>query len=97
MAGQLHWPESKSPLIHRKEQAVMLCDEYKRVVYFFLDGSLSERKVLELETHLSICHDCEERMTVHRRLRNFIRKRFARLTAPEHLKIRVVQSLRVAE
>jgi len=75
----------------------MLCDEYKRVVYFFLDGSLSQRKVLELETHLSICHDCEERTAIHRKLRDFIRKRLAPMSAPEHLKVRVVQSLRVAE
>ena len=75
----------------------MLCDDYKRVVYFFLDGSLSQRRVLELQTHISICHDCEERTTIHRKLRNFIRKRLSRLSAPEHLKIRVVQSLRVAE
>lgn len=75
----------------------MLCDEYKRVVYFFLDGSLGQRKVLELETHLQLCHDCEERMTIHKKLRNFIRKRLSPMAAPEHLKVRLVQSLRVVE
>ena len=75
----------------------MLCDEYKRVVYFFLDGSLGQRKVLELETHLQLCHDCEERMTIQKKLRNFIRKRLSPMTAPEHLKVRLVQSLRVVE
>lgn len=75
----------------------MLCDEYKRVVYFFLDGSLGERKVLELETHLKLCHDCEERTTIQRKLRNFIRRRLSPVSAPEHLKVRLVQSLRVAE
>jgi mycothiol system anti-sigma-R factor len=75
----------------------MLCDEYRRVVYFFLDGSLGQRKLVELETHLEICHDCEARTAIHRRLRAFVRKRLAPLSAPEHLKVRVVQSLRVAE
>jgi mycothiol system anti-sigma-R factor len=75
----------------------MLCDEYKRVVYFFLDGSLGERKLLELETHLTICRDCEGRTTIQRKLRNFIRKRLSPMSAPEHLKVRLVQSLRVAE
>ena len=75
----------------------MLCDEYKRVVYFYLDGSLGERKLLELQTHVEICHDCDERTTIQRKLRNFIRKRLAPVSAPEHLKVRVVQSLRIAE
>jgi mycothiol system anti-sigma-R factor len=73
----------------------MLCDDYKRVVYFFLDGSLSQRRVLELQTHISICHDCEKRTLLHRKLRDFVRKRLAPVSAPEHLKIRLVQSLRV--
>jgi len=75
----------------------MLCNEYRRVVYFFLDGSLGQRKVLELETHLEICHDCEQRTAIHRKLRDFVRKRLSPISAPEHLKVRVVQSLRVAE
>jgi mycothiol system anti-sigma-R factor len=75
----------------------MLCDEYRRVVYFFLDGSLGERKLMELRTHLELCHDCEERTTIHRKLRAFVRKRLAPAGAPEHLKVRLVQSLRVAE
>ena len=75
----------------------MLCDEYKRVVYFYLDGSLGQRKLIELQTHIELCHDCEERTAIHKKLRNFIRKRLAPMSAPEHLKVRVVQSLRVAE
>ena len=75
----------------------MLCNEYRRVVYFFLDGSLGQRKVLEFETHLEICRDCETRTAIHRKLRDFVRKRLSRVTAPEHLKVRLVQSLRVAE
>ena len=75
----------------------MLCDEYRRVVYFFLDGSLGQHKLMELETHLTICRDCTERTTIQRKLRDFIRRRLAPVSAPEHLKVRVVQSLRVVE
>jgi len=75
----------------------MLCNEYKRVVYFFLDGSLGSRKIDEFESHRQLCPDCETRITLHRRLRDFIRKRLAPVSAPERLKIRLVQSLRVAE
>ena len=75
----------------------MLCDDVKRVVYFFLDGSLSDQKRQSIEIHLDDCPDCETRVTIHRRLRGFFRKRLAPLAAPETLRIRVVQSLRATQ
>lgn len=75
----------------------MLCDDVKRVIYFFLDGSLGDSKRQTLEIHLHDCPDCETRVTIQRRLRGFFRKRLAPVTAPETLRIRVVQSLRAAQ
>ncbi|HYC93753.1 MAG TPA: zf-HC2 domain-containing protein [Thermoanaerobaculia bacterium] len=75
----------------------MLCDDVKRVVYFFLDGSLSDQKRQSIEIHLHDCPDCETRVTIHRRLRGFFRRRLAPLAAPETLRVRVVQSLRTAQ
>ena len=72
----------------------MLCDDVKRVLYFFLDGSLGDHKQQSIEIHLHDCPDCETRVTIHRRMRGFLRKRLALVTAPEALRIRVVQSLR---
>ena len=72
----------------------MVCDEVKRVVYFFLDGSLGQQKLMEFETHIEVCRDCEGRTTVSRKLRNFIRQRLSPVSAPEHLKIRVTRTLR---
>lgn len=72
----------------------MLCNDVKRVIYFFLDGSLGDQKQQALEIHLSNCPDCEVRVTVQRKLRSFVRKRLSRVSAPETLRIRVVQSLR---
>ena len=74
----------------------MLCNDVKRVVYFFLDGSLGDSKKQALEIHLSNCPDCEIRIAVHRKLRSFFRKRTSPLAAPETLRIRLVQSLRTA-
>ena len=74
----------------------MLCDDVRRVVYFFLDGSLGQKKVIEFRRHLELCHDCVERTEVQRKLRDFVRKRLTPVSAPERLKVRVVQSLRVA-
>jgi anti-sigma factor (TIGR02949 family) len=75
----------------------MHCDDVKRVLYFFLDGSLSEQKRQHLEIHLSTCPDCSTRVTIHRRLRGFLRSRLAPIAAPEALRIRVVQSLRAVQ
>jgi len=72
----------------------MLCDDVKRVIYFFLDGSLGEQKRQNFEIHLSDCPDCETRVFIQRRLRVFLRKRLTPVSAPETLRIRVVQSLR---
>ena len=72
----------------------MLCDDVRRVVYFFLDGSLGQRKLSEFETHIEGCHDCGARTAIQRKLRDFVRKRLTPQPAPESLKLRVVQSLR---
>lgn len=72
----------------------MLCDDVKRVVYFFLDGSLGNQKLRDLETHLSTCPDCEIRVAVQRRLRDFVRGRLAPMQAPDHLRIRLTQTIR---
>jgi mycothiol system anti-sigma-R factor len=72
----------------------MLCDDVKRTAYFFLDGSMGDRKRHDLEIHLTLCPDCEARVTIHRRIRGFLRKRLAPLGAPDTLRIRISQSLR---
>ena len=72
----------------------MLCDDVKRVIYFFLDGSLGDQKRQHFELHLSDCPDCEIRVVIQRRLRRFLRTRLSPVAAPEALRIRVVQSLR---
>jgi len=74
----------------------MLCDDVRRVVYFFLDGSMGDRKQSEFRSHLDDCPDCETRTAAHRRLREFIRKRLSPIGAPEHLKIRLSASLHVS-
>lgn len=72
----------------------MLCDDVKRVMYFFLDGSLGDSKRQTIEIHLHDCPDCEVRIIVHRKLRSFLRKRLSPITAPDTLRIRLSQSLR---
>jgi len=73
----------------------MLCDDVKRVMYFFLDGSLGDSKRQNVEIHLHDCPDCEVHIIVHRKMRSFLRKRLSPLSAPDTLRVRVTQSLRM--
>ena len=58
----------------------MLCDEVKRAVYFYLDGALDDRRNDDFRTHLDDCPGCDQRMLVHRRMREFVRHRLAQIT-----------------
>jgi mycothiol system anti-sigma-R factor len=72
----------------------MGCEDVKRVIYFFLDGQLGDRKQRDVTQHLNLCHDCEERTKLHRRLRDLVRKRLSVVGAPERFKTRLSRSLR---
>jgi len=72
----------------------MICDDVKRVAYFFLDGNLGENKQTDFNSHVSICLDCEQRVSIHRRLRIFIVKRLGRDSAPQRLRQRLSRSFR---
>lgn len=72
----------------------MLCDDVRRVVYFFLDGSMADRKQQDFKTHLSTCPDCDQRIALHRRMRNFVQRRLSPISAPERFKLRLTRALR---
>lgn len=72
----------------------MLCDDVKRVAYFFLDGSLAETKSNDFKTHVSICPTCEQRVSIHRRMRNFVTSRLNRDSAPARLRNRLARTFR---
>jgi hypothetical protein len=72
----------------------MICEDVKRVIYFFLDGSLGDGKKQDFSTHLNLCPDCEARTRLSGRLRNFFRRRLAKVTASARFKQRLERSLR---
>ena len=72
----------------------MGCEDVKRVIYFFLDGSLGDVKLREISRHLDDCPDCGVRARIQKRLREFVRRRLAPVSAPERFKIRLSRSLR---
>jgi mycothiol system anti-sigma-R factor len=72
----------------------MLCGDVRRVVYFFLDGQLGEKKQQDVSSHLHLCPECEQRTAISRRLRSFVQRRLNRLETPSHLKQRLERSIR---
>ena len=72
----------------------MICDDVKRVIYFFLDGQLSQNKQQDFSSHLDTCTDCDRRAQIQRRLREFVHKRLHVDPAPDHLKRRLSRAVR---
>lgn len=72
----------------------MLCDDVRRVVYFFLDGSLADRKQQDLKSHVDLCPDCDRRLRLQRKLREFVIKRLVPDCAPDRLRNRLTRSIR---
>ena len=72
----------------------MGCEDVKRVIYFFLDGQLGDRKQRDVKQHLNLCPECEQRTKLERRLRDFIRKRLSVVCASDGFKKRLSRSLR---
>ena len=72
----------------------MVCDEVKRVLYFFLDGALGDNKRQGVNDHLTLCPDCERRSRVHRKLRELVKRRLERIPASDRFKVRLSRTLR---
>lgn len=66
-----------------------MCDDVKRIAYFFLDGALSPDRTRDVENHLRDCSECDDRISIHRRMRRFVRSRLASLPAPARLRERL--------
>jgi mycothiol system anti-sigma-R factor len=67
----------------------MVCDDVRRIAYFFLDEQLETSKQGDIAGHLTACPDCDGRIKIHRRLRNFVRSRLRAIPAPPRLRERI--------
>lgn len=67
----------------------MVCDEIRRLAYFYLDGTVGSVKAAGFESHVGLCPECGARLTIHRRVREFVRISLKPLEAPEQLRERV--------
>ena len=73
----------------------MGCDDVKRILYFFFDGALDDKRRQSVDDHLSHCPDCSQRSLVQRRLRAFVRQRLSPIAASDKFKLRLTRTLRV--
>ena len=71
----------------------MVCDDVRRIAYFFLDEQLETTKHKVIEGHLTDCPGCDGRMKIHRRLRAFVRARLRAMPAPSRLRERIHSAL----
>jgi anti-sigma factor (TIGR02949 family) len=75
----------------------MICNEIRRLAYFYLDGTVGREKTALMESHFERCPECGTRLTIHRRLREAIRIHFGPVHAPQRLRERVQQACRGCE
>lgn len=75
----------------------MICNEIRRLAYFYLDGTVASEKAARMESHVERCPDCGTRLTIHRRLREVIRLHLGPIPAPKALRDRVQQACRGCE
>jgi mycothiol system anti-sigma-R factor len=74
----------------------MVCDDVKRVAYFFLDGQLGQEREQAFSYHLKNCRGCDDLVAIHRRLRAFFRRRLKLDLAPLSLRERLQGTLATA-
>ena len=72
----------------------MGCDDVRRVIYFFLDDSLGEKKRTDVGKHLNVCPECGQRARISKRIREFFRRRLRPVSAPDRFKVRLTRSIR---
>ena len=68
----------------------MVCDDVKRILYFYLDGQLGDLRAREFMAHLGDCPDCDRRLVIQKRLRSFIARRLSvQQVCPDSLRSRL--------
>jgi anti-sigma factor (TIGR02949 family) len=75
----------------------VICDEIRRLAYFYLDGTVSSAKAASLESHVVHCPECGARLAINRRVREVVQLSLRPLQAPERLRVRVQKVCRGCE
>ena len=72
----------------------MTCQELDRLLYPYLDGEFQPEERLDVETHLSACADCAQRVEAERKFRRAVRHSVQASRAPASLREGIQLGLR---
>lgn len=71
----------------------MKCQEVRKFIDAFVDQELEPRQALLIEEHVGSCEACRTRVAVTKRLKQEIQARHQPLSAPDHLRRRVDETV----
>ena len=72
----------------------MDCRGAKKVVFLYIDNEMGEELHVAFEQHMSVCPRCARQIEYTQNLLKLVKRRCARVQAPERLRRRILTSLR---
>lgn len=78
------------------ESGSIECQQAVAELYSYLDGTLTVERLTHIEAHLNDCGDCYEAFDFEAELKMVISRRCGTEEVPETLRIRILESLRIA-
>ena len=89
-------PEHHSHEHPGHELGAAACQEAVAELYSYLDGALTEERLLVIQSHLQSCGDCDEAYDFEAELKMVIARRCSTEEVPESLRIRIMETLRIS-
>lgn len=72
----------------------MDCNRARELLFLIIDDEVDGDDARALESHLTGCQRCARRVVFVRKLVMVVRERCVRRAAPDHLRVRILDSLR---
>jgi mycothiol system anti-sigma-R factor len=72
----------------------MDCNRARELLFLIVDDEVGVAESEALKAHVSGCQPCSRRVVFTRRLVTVVRERCVRREAPDHLRLRILDSLR---
>lgn len=72
----------------------MNCNRARELLFLLVDEQVEGEDAEALQAHVSDCPPCARRVAIARKLVMVVRERCTRRRAPEHLRLRILGSLR---
>ena len=72
----------------------MNCHEVRQVVFLVTDNEAGQEVVISFRQHLETCSECARQAQYLQRLLMLVRQRCCRVSAPAHLRLRILATVR---